>query len=296
MAFGQWLGNLFKNFHPLKAYTIEIGGSILGIIAFALMSYLHCGPIEWFIVGFIIVFLIIDVNKKTLFGSTAFIAALILTVPFIKQFYWSPYYKISVSKINTVRAVKDYPNYSNKEPFGYEVAVNNDYHQMILDIKAREEEHAFFKSWGITYNLPYKAKENNHFNLPANSKETNLEEKPILIVGAGTGNDVSAALRKTNKPIDAVEIDPAIVSIGKALHFEHPYDNGRVNLIVNDARSFFTHTNKKYSHIVFGFLDSHTLLSSFSSLRLDNFVYTKQSMEKTKELLLPEGRVFLTFA
>ena len=48
--------------------------------------------------------------------------------------------------------------------------------------------------------------------------------------------------------------------------------------------------------VVFGFLDSHTLLSSFSSVRLDNFVYTKESMEQVHHILLPEGTVQLTFA
>jgi hypothetical protein len=48
--------------------------------------------------------------------------------------------------------------------------------------------------------------------------------------------------------------------------------------------------------VVFGFLDSHTLLSSFSSLRLDNFVYTKESFERVRELLRPNGQAHLTFA
>jgi hypothetical protein len=117
-----------------------------------------------------------------------------------------------------------------------------------------------------------------------------------LVVGAGSGNDVSAALRGTNVPLDAVEIDPLIVELGRRLHPEQPYADPRVRVVINDARSFFVRTPTRYAKIVFGYLDSHTLRSSFSSLRLDNFVYTRQAMERVKDLLLPGGRVFLTFA
>jgi hypothetical protein len=37
-------------------------------------------------------------------------------------------------------------------------------------------------------------------------------------------------------------------------------------------------------------------MSSFSSVRLDNFVYTYESLRRVKEILLPGGKVYLTFA
>jgi hypothetical protein len=39
--------------------------------------------------------------------------------------------------------------------------------------------------------------------------------------------------------VDAVEIDPAIMALGRANHPEHPYDDARVNVINDDARTFF---------------------------------------------------------
>ena len=94
----------------------------------------------------------------------------------------------------------------------------------------------------------------------------------------------------------AVEIDPEIVALGRKLHAERPYDNPRVHLTVNDARSFFQRTEMRFAMVVFGFLDSHTLLSSFSSVRLDNFVYTLESLKQVRRILKPGGRVALTFA
>ena len=101
----------------------------------------------------------------------------------------------------------------------------------------------------------------------------------VLILGAGTGNDVAGALRHGAKDVDAVEIDPVILEIGRRDHPEHPYDSPRVTVYVDDARAFLKKTKKKYDLIIFGYLDSAILLSSFSSLRLDNYVYTVESFQ-----------------
>ncbi len=58
----------------------------------------------------------------------------------------------------------------------------------------------------------------------------NFKNKPerVAIVGAGSGNDVAAALRMGASHVDAIEIDPAIAYLGKHYHPEHPYDDPRV--------------------------------------------------------------------
>ena len=67
----------------------------------------------------------------------------------------------------------------------------------------------------------------------------------VAIVGAGSGNDVAAALRSGAAHVDAVEIDPAILSAGRAYHPEHPYSDPRVSPILDDARSFFRNSNRQ---------------------------------------------------
>jgi spermidine synthase len=44
--------------------------------------------------------------------------------------------------------------------------------------------------------------------------------------------------------VDAIEIDPAILLLGRLGHPEHPYDDPRVHAIVNDARSFLRNRNR----------------------------------------------------
>jgi hypothetical protein len=48
--------------------------------------------------------------------------------------------------------------------------------------------------------------------------------------------------------------------------------------------------------IIFGYLDSSILLSSFSSLRLDNYVYTVESFQNAKATLADQGTLVLSFA
>src|SRR5581483_4832661 len=104
----------------------------------------------------------------------------------------------------------------------------------------------------------------------------------VVVVGAGTGNDVAAGLRNGAQAIDAVEIDPAILMEGRAGHPEHPYSDTRVHAVVNDARSFLRNTNQHYDMVVYGLLDSHTLLSHASSVRLDSFVYTVEGLREAR--------------
>jgi spermidine synthase len=118
----------------------------------------------------------------------------------------------------------------------------------------------------------------------------------VAIVGAGSGNDVAAALRMGASHVDAIEIDPAIVYLGRAYHPEHPYDDPRVNVIINDARNFFRTATEKYDLIIYGVLDSHTALSHASNLRVDSYVYTREGLTEAFKLLKPDGVMSVSFA
>ena len=284
IIFGQWLGILFRTHTPLWAYSVEVFGSIVGILLFAFLSAKEYSPVVWFIIGFVLLLLIIDKRKiHYVIALACSVTVLATLIPYVKGFTWSPYYRIYVEPLKTVFDKTINRQVTFEEPVGYTVTVNNDYHQMLLDLRSRTKEHEFLQMWRTLYDFPYKS-------------INDLPKGPILVVGAGTGNDVSAALRNTDRQVYAVEIDPAIIRLGKKLHFETPYNNSRVMLVNDDARAFFHRTNEKFALVVFGFLDSHTLLSSFSSIRLDNFVYTRESFEQVKKILLPRGKVYLTFA
>ena len=116
-----------------------------------------------------------------------------------------------------------------------------------------------------------------------------------LIVGSGAGNDVAGALEAGVEQVQAVEIDPAIVDLGRARHPDRPYSSPQVALAVDDARAFFRKDTGPYDLIWFGLLDSHTTPSAYSNVRLDHFVYTRESFADMKRLLAPSGVVVLLF-
>ncbi|MGH9886250.1 MAG: spermidine synthase, partial [bacterium] len=119
--------------------------------------------------------------------------------------------------------------------------------------------------------------------------------RQALVIGAGTGNDVSVLLDEGAERVDAVEIDPRILQIGRARHPDHPYDSPRVHLFNTDARAYLNDTKERYDLIVFGTLDSMTRLSALSNVRLDNFVYTVDCLRAAQARLTDDGGVALYF-
>jgi SAM-dependent methyltransferase len=274
MPIGSLISKYLDYFPPLRGYSINLIGSIAGIVVFTLMSYLGTPPWIWIGFGSLI---LLWLYWGQLIPRIIFFILPLLVISTPENVLWSPYYRISLEpQLSSPREPK---------PSFMSVSVNHDYHQKILDLSS-----AFFEknpkrepnySALLTYDLPFLS---------------HPGAKSVLILGAGTGNDVAAALRHGAEYIDAVEIDPVILDIGKKFHPEQPYDSHKVRVRLDDARSFMRKTTQRYDLVVFAFLDSHTLLANSSSLRLDNYVYTEESLEEAKNLLKPEGTMVLAFA
>jgi hypothetical protein len=116
----------------------------------------------------------------------------------------------------------------------------------------------------------------------------------VLVVGAGSGNDVAAALKAGATEVTAVEIDRMVYALG-AQHPDHPYDDPRVHVVIDDARHFLEVTDETFDVIVFSHLDSHTLLSSYTNVRLDNYIYTVESFRTARAHLAPAGFLYVAF-
>ena len=145
------------------------------------------------------------------------------------------------------------------------VEVNNIFHQTMAPVRQKE----YFYQW------PYTVFGDGF--------------EDVLILGAGSGTDVSASLLHGSKRIDAVEIDPAIVRLGRRLHPDRPYTDPRVHVVTDDARHFLRTTEKKYDLVVFALIDSLTLQSSFASVRLESYMFTEESFRAVRERLKPDG-------
>ena len=116
-----------------------------------------------------------------------------------------------------------------------------------------------------------------------------------LVVGAGSGNDVAVLLDHGAEHVDAIEIDPVILELGRARHPDAPYASPRVRAINTDARAWLNDTRETYDLIVFGTLDSMTRLSALSTVRLDAFMYTADCLRAARARLSPQGGLVLYF-
>jgi SAM-dependent methyltransferase len=271
VALGQKLGGLLGQLPALTAYAINIGGSLAGVLAFTAISFAGLSPSAWFFIGFALMLPLME-SKKT--AGTLFAITLLTVTAVPQRARWSPYYRIDVSPI--------YAEEGNPQSalVGHNLNVNHDYHQRMLDLSDGSLETPFTAKARPYYNLPYRF----------------VKPERVLVVGAGSGNDVASALRHGAKQVDAVEIDPLILQLGRQLHPERPYSADRVRIINNDARAFFRQSQGKYDLIVFGLLDSQTLLSTMSSIRLDNYIYTLESLKEVRHHLRDGGTVCLSFA
>ncbi|MBU4149972.1 MAG: class I SAM-dependent methyltransferase [Candidatus Omnitrophica bacterium] len=254
---GQMIGRLMKEFKPLHGYTLNIFGSLLGVVCFGIISFFNAPAYIWFLISAIIVALIFY-RKRGFVISLVIMSCAISIVGFSeKDMLWSPYYSIELSKT---------------EEGSLSVYVNQFFHQRAVNFNKDELAREKFS-------FPYR-----WFNA-----------ERVLIIGAGTGNDVWAAQRSGARYIDAVEIDPVILKLGNQ-HPQRPYDNSNVRVFMDDARSFMHKASGPYDMIVYGTLDSHATLSMSSSIRLDNYVYTREALKEARGLLSKEGVIVLLFS
>jgi spermidine synthase len=261
----------------LYGYSWNLAGSLAGILAFFAVSWLALPPAVWFTVVLGGMALLQSNRSDTMRIAAAVLpVAFLLVDPSTPHHFnlWTPYQQIEVED----------ENFPDGELSGTEIRVNHTGYQKIVnlspDFLARHP------------GLLTEAPDENPYNLPFRFTSANPS---VLIVGSGTGNDVAAALRHQSRVVDAVEIDPKILDLGRRRHPEHPYDDPRVSAHLTDARAFMKRTSARYDLILFGLLDSHTQLSDYSNMRLDNFVYTEESFREARALLAPDGILFIKF-
>lgn len=254
------LGPLLKSMPPLRAYAIDIGGSMAGIAAFTALSAAGTNPFVWFGVTSLLLLLLAlgsGLRVWSVVSGAAMVAVLYAVgVQLGSGDVWSPYYRITTYRAGDAENGKLFVN------------VNGIPHQGLhaVDDPTRE---AF-------YDQVYRWFPERRFG-------------QVLVVGAGSGSDVAQALSKGAERVDAVEIDPGIQAIGVAQHPDRPYADPRVTAHINDGRAFLRNTDARYDLVVFALPDSLTLVSTAANIRLESFLFTEQAFASVREHLADDG-------
>ena len=190
VGLGQVMGRTFNAIPGhVVAYTLNVAGSLAGIVGFGVASYFCTSPVIWFLIslGGCLYF----VKRSRLLHVTGMVGMLVLIGLFSgygfrqsgTQTFWSPYYKI------------DY------FPEAKQIVTNNIGHQSMAEISEAAP----------AYTLPYL--------LNQNAGGPALDD--VLVIGAGSGNDVQAALRRgpsrstpSRSTLLSIRSDAPIIPIG----------------------------------------------------------------------------------
>lgn len=265
---GQLASHLMGRSRKLPAYSWNLAGSIAAVLVFWGLSFVWSPPVVWFAVAFLALApLLRGLLASWLVTSTIVLG--IIGTSLTTQCYdvYSPYQILTVFPV------------IHESPV---IMVNHFFYQAVLNLGPGGPSFEGHRDDYLNYyGMPYQFCQS---------------PRDVMIVGAGSGNDVAAALRHGAGHIDAVEIDPAILSLGRTLHPEMPYQSDRVTATVQDARAFVRFTRKQYDLIVYGLLDSHTALSGLSGVRLDSYIYTVEAFRQARSRLKDNGVLCLSFA
>jgi spermidine synthase len=256
---GEGVARQFATFEPLEAYRLDILGSLAGIAVFTLLSFLGAPPIAWGLVA-ASVYLGLEVQTLAvlkLVQMIQVIAVVVLLGGLIWESvqpntFWSPYHKIELKT----------------EPGGTRAWLDGTPHQIINSAP---------NSYAALYSLPYEL------------RSSTQPPRNVLVIGAGTGPDVAVALAKGASHVDAVEIDPRLVKLGRDLNPDHPFQDLRVSVFATDGRAFLEKTDRIYDLILFALPDSLVLVAGQSSLRLESYLFTEQAIALAKAHLALDG-------
>ncbi len=296
---GRLLGRLLDDHpHTIWAYSVNVGGSLVGIWLFVAASALYLPPAAWFGAFAAGAAFFAGAGGRSKAGDAALLAAIVGLAVLAgtgggyTETRWTPYQKLAVRDLGggaaadsaLARRLRGDRMELAETPGRTFIAVNNTGYQATVDL--RPETVAADPA-----QYPPAQRGYSQYDIPT---RLHPAARSVLVVGAGSGNDAAGALRNGAGRVVAVEIDPGIIEFGRRVHPERPYDDPRCVVVNDDARSYFATSGETFDVITFGLLDSHTT-TAMTNARLDHYVYTVESLAQAKKLLNPGGVMVLSF-
>jgi hypothetical protein len=252
---GDGIARTFRQLANLEAYQFDLIGSLIGIVGFTVLAFFGAEPIVWGTVTAVVLLWALRPRGRDLALVGLPLLALLGTLAsesLEKRILWTPYYKAEYARLG--------------EGEGVGVLVNGVPHWF----QARAPD------WPI-YQTVYDRR--------AQADEVG----EVLVIGAGSGNDVAVALANGASRVDAVEIDGRLLHLAEQHHPDRPYDDPRVRTHVNDGRAFLEQSDRRWDLTVLALPDSLTLVQGASAIRLESYLFTAEAAEAYRDHLRPGG-------
>lgn len=257
---GNGIAITFKKLKNLEAYQFDLIGSIIGIAFFTVLSFLGATPVVWGVI--VAAILIYTIRPRQLRQIALTLIPLLIMVVTLgiesrdSNVIWTPYYKAETLDVAGLGA----------DDVGAGVLVNGVPH--------------WFQT--AKYDLPIyqTVYERRTDKTPAND---------LLVIGAGSGNDVAVGLHEGAAHIDAVEIDRRLFEVARDNHANRPYDDPRVDIHINDGRAYLEQSDKQWDLMILALPDSLTLVQGASSIRLESYLFTQEAANSYREHLTENG-------
>jgi len=112
----------------------------------------------------------------------------------------------------------------------------------------------------------------------------------FLIIGAGAGWEVAEALAMGASHVDALELNPAVAAAVPA----DLRTDARVNLVVDEGRSYAERAEGPYDAVVMVHTISNAASASGAMHLAEDYLFTTEALRRMFELLAPQGQLFIT--
>jgi|GEM_PF-1399152 len=250
---------------PSRAYLVMAGGGLLGGAVFTLQNQLLSDPLS--LLGIWCGLLVAGlwpslgglISRVAVLAPVA--ALLLVALPMSRADHYSPYQRVSLIE----------------QSQGWDVMSNGFFLSFCAGVPL-DELNPSHRLWS---NLAFR-----HVG----------DGERVLVVGSGTGTvDVREAVAMGAGSVDAVEIDPVFLDLGRQLDPMGTYDRPDVHARAGDGRAFLSDTEETWDVIYYPFVDSQSLASNHARFRLDSFLYTVEGLRLAWSRVADGGVLFINF-
>ncbi len=125
-----------------------------------------------------------------------------------------------------------------------------------------------------------------------------LTDSPrVLVVGVGGGKDVLSALTMGASHVRAVEMNPVMIDAVQDVFGEfsgRPYDDPRVEVVIDEARNFVETHDYKYDAVSVSVTDTWAASSVGAYALTESYLYTAEAFDAFMSRLAPGGWLSIT--